>query len=48
MNTNVAKALIGLGIPIMVSVYFLAQKSVDSSTLLWSCFWEVVVVGILF
>ena len=48
MGTLVAKALVGLGIPIMVSVYFLTQKSVDSGTLLWACFWEVLVADHLF
>ena len=48
MGTIVVKALVGLGIPIMVSVYLLTQKSADSGTLLWACFWEVCVAGYLF
>lgn len=48
MGTIVTKALVGLGIPIMVSVYFLTQKSADSGTLLWACFWEVLVANSMF
>lgn len=48
MGNVIAKALVGLAIPIMVSIYFVTQKDVSSGTLLWACFWEVCVAGSLF
>lgn len=43
MGDVIVKSLVGLAIPIMVSVYFVTQKDVSSGTLLWACFWELCV-----
>lgn len=47
MGDVIVKSLVGLAIPIMVSVYFVTQKDVNSATLLCACAWEWCVVHVV-
>ncbi|WP_225418051.1 hypothetical protein [Limosilactobacillus reuteri] len=47
MGTLIVKGVASLAIPIMVSVYFVTQKDVNSATLLCACAWEWCVVHVV-